>query len=70
MAATSSDDAAAPARSLRVMVVEDEALVAMLVEDELLDAGATVLGTATSVAEVLRMLNVAMADGGMDACST
>jgi CheY-like chemotaxis protein len=40
----------------RVLVVEDEALVAMLVEDALLDAGATVLGPAATVAEALALL--------------
>ncbi len=40
----------------RVLVVEDEALVAMLVEDALLDAGATVLGPAATVAEALGLL--------------
>lgn len=39
-----------------VLVVEDEALVAMLVEDALLDAGATVLGPAATVAEALALL--------------
>jgi DNA-binding response OmpR family regulator len=58
----------ASAKPLRVLVVEDEALVAMLVEDELLDAGATVLGVAASVAEALRMMDAAMADSGLDVC--
>lgn len=40
----------------RILVVEDEALVAMLVEDALLDAGATVLGPAATVAEALALL--------------
>jgi DNA-binding response OmpR family regulator len=48
-------------------LVEDEALVAMLVEDELLDAGAHIVGTATSVAEALRVIEVAMGDGGISA---
>ncbi len=39
-----------------VLVVEDEALVAMLVEDALLDAGATVLGPVATVAEALALL--------------
>lgn len=40
----------------RVLVVEDEALVAMLVEDALLDAGAEVVGPVATVAEALRLL--------------
>jgi DNA-binding response OmpR family regulator len=38
-------------------VVEDEALVSMLVEDELLEAGARVIGPAASVDEALRLLD-------------
>ncbi|MBC7431900.1 MAG: response regulator [Rubritepida sp.] len=37
----------------RVLVAEDEPLVAMLLEDVLLDAGATILGPASTVAEAL-----------------
>ncbi|MCO6418564.1 response regulator [Siccirubricoccus sp. KC 17139] len=40
----------------RILVVEDEALVAMLVEDALLDAGATVIGPAATVAEALVLI--------------
>jgi DNA-binding response OmpR family regulator len=47
----------------RVLVVEDEALVAMLVEDELLDAGAEVLGSAR-LDDALRLVEVAAAAGG------
>jgi CheY-like chemotaxis protein len=53
---------------LRLLVVEDEALVAMLVEDELTEAGATVLGTAASVEDALYRIEAACADGGLDAC--
>jgi DNA-binding response OmpR family regulator len=51
----------------RVLVVEDEVLVSMLVEDELLDAGATVLGPAPSVGDALRLVEEAAADGGLSA---
>ena len=51
----------------RVLVVEDEALVSMLVEDLLRDAGATVLGPASSVDEALRLVEAAAADGGISA---
>ncbi|RKK02892.1 response regulator [Pseudoroseomonas wenyumeiae] len=40
----------------RILVVEDEALIAMLVEDALLDAGAEVLGPAATVEEALALL--------------
>jgi CheY-like chemotaxis protein len=40
----------------RILIVEDEALVAMLVEDALLDAGALVLGPAASVQAALALL--------------
>ncbi|SDB15918.1 response regulator [Belnapia rosea] len=46
----------------RVLVVEDEALVAMLVEDALLDAGALVLGPVATVAEALALLERDMPD--------
>jgi DNA-binding response OmpR family regulator len=40
----------------KVLVVEDEALVAMLVEDALLDAGFAVIGPAATVEEALALL--------------
>ena len=40
-----------------ILVVEDEALVAMLVEDALLDAGFGVLGPAATVEEALALLD-------------
>jgi DNA-binding response OmpR family regulator len=45
-----------PATERRILVVEDEALVAMLVEDALMDAGFTVLGPARTVSQALEML--------------
>ncbi|WP_237182512.1 response regulator [Roseomonas marmotae] len=39
----------------RILIVEDEALIAMLVEDALLDAGADVLGPAATVEEALAL---------------
>jgi CheY-like chemotaxis protein len=47
---------------LRILVVEDEALVAMLVEDTLLDAGASVVGPVASVAEALALLETEVPD--------
>jgi DNA-binding response OmpR family regulator len=54
-------------RNERVLVVEDEALVAMLVEDVMLDAGAMVVGPAASVEEALRLIDAAESDGGLSA---
>ena len=51
----------------RVLVVEDEALVSMLVEDELRGAGAEVVGPAPSVGDALRLVEAAAADGGLSA---
>ncbi len=51
----------------RVLVVEDEALVSMLIEDELRDAGATVLGPALCVNDAVRLIEAATADGGISA---
>jgi DNA-binding response OmpR family regulator len=44
------------ATARRILVVEDEALVAMLVEDALMDAGFTVLGPARTVSQALELL--------------
>ena len=41
----------------RILVVEDEAMVAMLVEDLLLEAGASVLGPVASLATALALLD-------------
>ena len=51
----------------RVLIVEDEALVAMMFEDVLLDAGAEVIGSASSVEEALLLIETATADGGLNA---
>lgn len=41
----------------RILVVEDEALIAMLVEDALIEAGATVLGPAATVEEAMALFD-------------
>jgi len=51
----------------RVLVVEDEALVSMLLEDGLLDAGAEVIGPAGSVGAALLLIEAAAAEGGLSA---
>lgn len=48
--------------SRRILVVEDEPLVAMLEEDLLLEAGAEIVGPATSVAQALTLIG----DGDLD----
>jgi DNA-binding response OmpR family regulator len=62
-----SPDCPTTLRDKRILVVEDEAIVAMLVEDGLLDAGAKVLGPATSVGEALHLIERAASDGGLSA---
>lgn len=56
-----------PLGACRILVVEDEALVGMLIEDELLEAGATVLGPAASLAEALALLERATPAESCDA---
>jgi CheY-like chemotaxis protein len=46
----------------RVLIVEDEALVAMLLEDMLVDAGYTVSGTASAINQALEFVVDAAAD--------
>jgi DNA-binding NtrC family response regulator len=40
----------------RVLVVEDEAIISMMVEDALMDAGAVVVGPASSVEKALELI--------------
>jgi DNA-binding NtrC family response regulator len=47
----------AKSENRRILVVEDEALVAMLVEDALMDAGFGIIGPAATVEEAMRLLN-------------
>jgi DNA-binding response OmpR family regulator len=54
-------------RGRRILVVEDEALIAMLIEDGLLDAGAKVVGPAATVGEAMQLIDQAASDGGLDA---
>lgn len=49
----------------RILVVEDEALVAMLVEDALLDAGFAVIGPARTVSQALEMLQAELPDAAV-----
>lgn len=54
-----------PLAGRRVLVVEDEALVAMLVEDILLDAGAEVVGPRGTAAEALALLSEGTPDAAV-----
>ena len=59
-----------PRRTLhgrRILVVEDEALVAMLLEDGLEHAGADVVGPACSVEEALALIERTAGDGSLAA---
>jgi CheY-like chemotaxis protein len=47
---------------LRVLVVEDEALITMLLEDMLDEFGCQVVGPAATIAEALSLIEVAMID--------
>jgi CheY-like chemotaxis protein len=51
----------------QVLVVEDEALLAMMIEDGLLGAGAEVVGPVGSVGEALRLIERAASRGGLAA---
>jgi len=51
----------------RVLVAEDEAIVAMLVEEELLEVGAEVVGPAGSVGDALHLIEAASREGGLSA---
>jgi CheY-like chemotaxis protein len=43
-------------KGLRVLVIEDEAMIAMLIEDMLLELGCTMLGPAADVAQAFSMI--------------
>ncbi|MBC7985691.1 MAG: response regulator [Sphingomonadaceae bacterium] len=49
----------------RILVVEDEPLIAMMVEDMLHDFGAIVIGPAASVAEALALIEEAVLDAAL-----
>lgn len=54
-------------RDMRILLVEDEALIAMVVEDDLIEAGAKVVGPAASVEEALQLIERVVSDGGLSA---
>ena len=51
----------------RILVAEDEMVVAMELEDTIIDAGGMVLGPVTSVPEAMSLLQAAKANGGISA---
>ncbi|WP_084698550.1 response regulator [Muricoccus aerilatus] len=51
----------------RILVAEDECLIAMLIEDCLRQAGAEVVGPAASAEDALRLLTKVGAEGTLDA---
>jgi CheY-like chemotaxis protein len=53
----------APTR--RVLVVEDEALVALMMADQLAELGCSVIGPAFSISEARRLANVASIDAAL-----
>lgn len=54
-----------PLSGLRILVVEDEAMISMMIEDMLMDCGATVVGPAGSVAQALDVLGREEVDGAL-----
>lgn len=50
---------------LRILLVEDEAMIAMLFEDMLADSGATVVGPASAVASALEVISREPIDGAL-----
>jgi DNA-binding response OmpR family regulator len=55
----------APPQRLRVLVVEDEMLLAMVMEDTLLDFGCDVVGPVARVADGVRIANSERLDGAI-----
>lgn len=51
--------------ALKVLVVEDEALVSMLVEDMLTDLGCTIVGPAAEIEEALKLAGSAEIDAAL-----
>jgi len=51
----------------RVLVVEDNAMICMLMEGGLIDAGAEIVGPAYCVAQALGLIEGAAVDGGLNA---
>lgn len=52
-------------KGLRILLVEDEAMIAMLVEDMLIDSGASVVGPAAGVSTALAAIDTEAIDGAL-----
>ncbi|GLK76647.1 response regulator [Methylopila jiangsuensis] len=50
---------------LKILVVEDEAMISMMIEDMLLDHGVDVVGPAGGVAQAMKLLDAAALDGAL-----
>lgn len=50
---------------LKILVVEDEAMISMMIEDMLLDHGVDVVGPAGGVAQAMKLLDDAALDGAL-----
>ena len=56
---------AAPLRDACILIVEDDGITSLALEQALMDAGAYVVGPATTVSGALRRLNVERVDGAI-----
>lgn len=65
MTASDGEPTIAPLQGLRILVVEDEMMVAMLMEDLLELFGCTIVGPAASIAMALRLIAAEAVDGAM-----
>ncbi len=67
MCSSEPDTAAVALKDKRVLVVEDQPLIAMLIEDHLLNVGVRIVGPAGSVRDALRLIEATASDGGLHA---
>jgi CheY-like chemotaxis protein len=65
MTASDSEPKITPLRDLRILVVEDEMMVAMLMEDMLEVFGCKLVGPAASIAHALLLISTETIDGAM-----
>jgi CheY-like chemotaxis protein len=62
---TSDRAVAPPFQGRRILVLEDEALIALMLEDMLLDLGAEIVGPVTTADEALQLLATAAVDAAL-----
>lgn len=65
MSASDSEPKIAALQGLRVLVVEDEMMVAMLMEDLLEEFGCTIVGPAADIAKALALIATEAIDGAV-----